>query len=146
VERVYSNLLLGKAGELRVASELLLRGHEIFLSSVDSGTDIILSKGVRIQVKAANPFNNGNGRYRFGFKSCDKKNGKYHAHALKDVDFVILWPASTDEFFIVPASEIRGRISLCIRLHEGKRPYPLGKYSQYRNKWEILGQGGGGLR
>ena len=42
---------LGKAGEYRVAAELLLRGHSIYMPSVDNGVDLVIDDGVTIQIK-----------------------------------------------------------------------------------------------
>lgn len=45
-------LKLGEAGQLRVMSELILRGHCPYRPVVDDhGVDILLSNGLRIQVK-----------------------------------------------------------------------------------------------
>jgi len=42
---------IGKAGEYRVISELLLRGWNPMLASIDDGVDIILDNNKTIQVK-----------------------------------------------------------------------------------------------
>ena len=42
---------LGLAGELRVMSELLLRGHNPAKSYLENGADIILDNGTRIEIK-----------------------------------------------------------------------------------------------
>src|SRR5258708_36336074 len=45
--------LIGKAGEFSVASQLFMRGMNVFLPAVDNGVDLMAENGCRIQVKTA---------------------------------------------------------------------------------------------
>lgn len=135
-----SNLALGKAGELRVASELLLRGQEVYFAVVDGGTDLILATGKRIQVKAAKKRTNENHRtaYYFSFKSWRKKENKHTKHELIGIDYVILWGIDEDIFLIIPTEEVRGHY--CVRFApNNKRPHnKTSNYLQYINRWDLL--------
>lgn len=130
------NLSIGKAGELRVASELLIRGFEVHLSLVDFGSDLLLSDGTRIQVKTAHNIKNKSinyTAYTFTFKKWKPKTGRSKPHGLKDVDFIILWGIDNDLFFIVPAEIIRGKYSVRITNY-GKNS----KYLIYKDNWDLL--------
>lgn len=131
-----TNLSIGKAGELRVASELLIRGFEVHLSLVDYGSDLLLSDGTRIQVKAAHNLSHNYWKYKaytFSFKKWKNKNGHFKPHALKDIDFIILWGIDDDLFFIIPAKVIRGKYSVRVSTSSKRN-----QYSIYKDKWEIL--------
>ncbi len=137
------NVALGRAGELRVASELLLREYEVFLTLVDSGADLILSNGKRIQVKTSHkvkkPGLEEYSHYVFTFKSWRQKKGKYEAHQLADIDFVILWAIEDDFFFIIPAELVRGKYSIQLGCHLGyHRKRGWSKYLAFKDNWESL--------
>jgi hypothetical protein len=136
------NLMLGRAGELRVASELLLRGIEVYLNtSADSGVDLILSNSKKVQVKTARLTTNRQPTWRsycWSFKSWRRVEKHYESHSLKDVDYVILWAVDDDVFFIIPADEVRGSYS--IRLNPGSS-YPSKKVSnhmRFKDAWDSL--------
>lgn len=146
--QTYSALLLGKAGELRVASELLLRGFRPCLNLIDTGADMILENGVSIQVKSARLTkprgqNSSAGASRcYRFQCRHWKGGK--PHGLKGVDYLVLWGVDTDEFWIVAINEIRELTTISIY------PTAFGSRSGKRNfrsvfnrkaclgRWEIL--------
>ena len=130
--------LLGKAGELRVASELLLRGMDVSLSLVDSGVDLILTNGKRLQVKSARMIKRGKKRYRyvFNFRTWKKQvdgDRKKEAHKLENVDFVILWAVDDDLFFIIPVETIRGKTSININARNKDN-----KFMVFKNNWSVL--------
>ncbi len=50
---ISQELMLGKAGEFRVISELILKGHSPALVCCDNGIDIVLENGYKIQVKTS---------------------------------------------------------------------------------------------
>ena len=137
-----NNIALGKAGEFRVASELLLRGHEVFLATADSGVDLILGNGKRVQVKVShlhlvdghNPKWKAR-RYVFSFKSWRKKGKVYEPHKLEDVDYVILWAKNDDIFLIVPAEEVRGNYTIRF-VPDSKRLQS--KYIGFKDQWDSL--------
>ncbi len=130
----FQNIVNGKVGEYRVASELLLRGYDVFMPSVDKGVDLLLDNGKHIQVKTSY----GNNLFFHSSKSMKARikdsNVKLEPHMLNNVDIIILWLAIPNEFYIMPASEIRGIAELDIR--------EIGNYKQwsdYLNNWSILG-------
>lgn len=126
-----NNLALGKAGELRVASELLLRGHEIFLTVTDTGVDLILGDGKGLQVKTARI--NKYGRYMFSLKAWRKKGDPPKAQPFTGVDYLICWTVDDKAFFIIPTPHIIGRKSIAI--------YPNSLRSQFavfKDNWEAL--------
>ena len=136
----YQNLHTGKAGELRVASELLLRGHQVYLTMVDSGIDIVLGNGKTIQVKSSMPRSNESHispRYTFTFRSW-----KREPHRLDSVDFAILWAISHDTFFIIPTEILRGKITISVtpqRLHNSYNNR-VNKYNRFAGQWDLLGK------
>jgi len=138
------NARVGKAGELRVASELLLRGYDVHLSIIDHGTDLLVNGAVRIQVKSAHSRSYSIMRrgapvpcedYTFSFKSWRRIGSRYEPHPL-DVDFVILWAIDADKFLIVPASCVRGRYSIRIRLLDHKKA--KSSFLRFINAWETI--------
>ena len=142
------NMNLGKAGELRVAAELLMRGHECFLTLADSGVDIVLGSGLRLQVKSAharmNPKRGERSRhYTFSFKRWKKRQGHYVPHPLEGVDFAVLWASDDDAFFIVPVDEIKGRYGVKLNLTENSRAGSVNTaLKRYRDAWDLLEEGG----
>lgn len=129
---------LGKAGELRVASELLLRDLTPLLSMVDTGTDITLTNGVRLQVKTARlGCEEGRLRYSFNFHQHFLKDGrrKYRPHVLL-VDFIVLWTVDDDKFYVVPVEVIRGKVQ--IRLYPNDRRKGFSLIYEYEDAWRLL--------
>ena len=131
-----NNLSLGKAGELRVASELLLRGYEVFLTITDTGVDLILGNGKRLQVKTART--NKLGTYVFSLKGWRGKKSSPMAHQLTDVDYIICWATDDNAFFIIPASNVRGRFSICINPNSSNGRGGISRFMAFKNNWEIL--------
>jgi predicted Zn-ribbon and HTH transcriptional regulator len=137
---------LGKAGEFRVASELLLRGHSIFMPTVDNGMDLVIDDGVTIQIKCGHkqPYGESGHTlncYRFNFhKSYSKSQKEIHIvpHEL-NVDFVICWAIDDDEFYVIPADKIRGKTYLSFTADEEKRTHvKWNAWHPYLNAWGIL--------
>jgi hypothetical protein len=138
---MHKNGLMGYAGELRVASELLLKGHEVFFGSGNSEIDIILGDGRKIQVKTSsnvkrNVRYNHTGYY-FTFRHWTKKK----AQSLENIDFVICWLLNTDVFYIVPVEKLKGVSSISINPRRNRRNG--GKRSKvdwdgFKNKWDLL--------
>ena len=118
---------LGKAGELRVASEMILRGHRPSIFLIDTGLDIITEEGIKIQVKTARlntPDINEcrSPSYAFNFRRWDR-NG---SHNLEGIDFIICWGIDTDQFWIFPTSQFEKCITLKIT--------PTGEYRKKKTK------------
>lgn len=147
-----STNIIGRAGELRVASELMLRKHIVYMPSVDNGIDVVLGNGKRIQIKCGQKhIVHSQGRildkYIFNFKSSVTwkkrvKHGDSHhvePHKLKDVDFIILWAIDDDDFYIIPAEKVRGTPTVSFTADEEKRTQvKWNKWLPYRNNWGLL--------
>lgn len=117
---------LGRAGELRVASELLLRGHSPSLSLVDRGVDLICDCGKTIQVKTASLTPGGrkrNPRYSFNFTNWHKK-----APTVSASDIVICWGVNTDLFWIFSGEETCRR-QINVNPFTETYTYALGRWS-----------------
>ncbi len=105
-----NNLFLGKAGEYAIFSELLFRGFNASIMTVDQGVDIIASKGHRffyLQVKTARDSGGG-----FGYTI---KKSAFDAH-LNGGTFYILVARRTladrhiCDYVILPSSNIQQMI------------------------------------
>jgi len=130
--------IIGRAGELRVQSELLLRGINSAMVAVDNGCDLILYNGKKIQVKTSRL--RPKGKYFFTFMSGTvwRKNGHRvkTPQDLSEVDFVICWCVEDNWFFIIPTYEVT---SVALGIFRGKFPNKTkSKYAKYLNKWELL--------
>jgi len=143
---------IGKAAELRVASELLFHGFVPSLTLENSEIDIILTNGIRIQVKGSTltTWKGAAPRYVFNFKGWKRdENGvrRFEKHNLKNIDFVILWAIEDNLFFIFPVGEIRKRYSYSIGFTPRTRTKRRGKncdlFMKYENKWNLLNSKGG---
>lgn len=131
---MHQNLLLGKAGELRVCSELLRRGENAYLTLADSGIDIVTESNIRLQVKTARANKLSPTKYCFSFQAWKKDRKKQKPHALEGVDYVVLWAVNCDVFLIIPAQIIKGKISIKISLPGRK----TNKYNQYIDNWKPI--------
>jgi len=147
------SMLQGRAGEYRVAAELLIRGHIVYEPSIEDGIDMLLDNGKAIQVKSGRkrlvqkPYEHN--QYSFNIVSAKKwqkyftrdKNKPYsiRPHLLDKVDFVILWAVEDDEFYIIPAEKVRGRTSISFTADYDKRTQvKWNKWLPYRNNWGLL--------
>jgi len=148
---------IGKAGELRVASELMLRGLNPAMFFFDEGTDIVLSNGKKIGVKTSmKPIyckSAYSWRYSFSMRVPQFRGGENGTYKKKltrrnydqHVDYWILWCVKNNFFYIIPRQEIGQRISFCIRTPNKLRTYKKhinkpsqSKYEKYKDNWEIL--------
>src|SRR6266849_2178341 len=123
----YRTQLQGEAGNHRVASELLLRGHNVSFHAVDMGVDLVADDIVRIQVKSAHMvavprYASSQPSYAFflirGPRAVGQgKSLKSEPRIFsKKVDFVILWGIEENRFWIVPAQLLDGRHSITVGL------------------------------
>jgi hypothetical protein len=147
--------MIGKAGELRVRSELLLRNISPAVFDQDSGADIILQNGKKIQVKTAlKPVeSNSSWKYCFWIKRMrvrKKSKGVWERKFTDDnyrdkVNFFIFWLVENNLFYIIPEEKLKDirQLSITIpnpdKLHK-KRTW-IGfttKYEQYKENWEQL--------
>lgn len=149
---------IGKAGELRVAFELLIRGLKPAIFYSDSGTDIILSNGKKIGVKSVKRahLSKRNHQYlyyiSFGQARTAKVDGIWRRIYRKRnfegiIDYWILWLVEHDLFYIIPneAITITNKMSLTFEIPDELRKnarfknyQSRSKYEKYKNNWEQL--------
>ena len=143
---------IGKTGEYRVASELLLRGYNANIAAVDDGIDVVATKGqhmVYIQVKTSN---NKNDRY-----IADLNTKSFKKNLSENVYYIfVLLDKTNISFLVMPYHEIskqidQGHLSV---INNGKRyravitlrdnKVYLGKMGNdvtyYLNSWNIITQ------
>ncbi len=134
-----SNQELGVAGELRVMSELILRGYNPAKSHIDNGVDIILGDGIRIQIKTTNSIGLTIGSrqitptrgYKFNLKKGNRKNKTLVSEY---ADFLICVVLSESLFFIMPSKDLTGIGIISIPVNTDSSS----KYYKYLNNWEVL--------
>lgn len=124
---------LGLAGELRVMSELLLRGHNPAKSYLELGSDLILENGTRVEVKSGSV-------KKHGFYSFNLS--EQHATPF-NCDYIICWCVNHDLFYIIPQGSIPAK-AFCLKpIYDPKRKnghkQNYLKYERFREDWEQLG-------
>lgn len=135
---------IGKAGELRVASELLLLGYHPMLSIVDNGIDITLTTGLTIQVKACHSVTMKNGDieyYVFTFHTLQEKrdaDGRRKKKQKLVADFAVLWCIGHEAFFVIPREEIGSRHTINIRAYDMNVERKC-MWDRFRSRWSLLG-------
>jgi len=125
------NNATGVAGELRVMSELLLRGFKPAKSYWDDGADLILSDGTQIEVKSTHLFEypeKSLSMYTFNLKG----GGRKLPQNLDGCDFIILWCIEDNWFLIIPTNELT-----TVHIGISKLP-PTSKYHKYKDAWHLL--------
>lgn len=130
---------IGKAGEHRVVSELLLRGYRPLLAIVDDGVDITLSNGVTLQVKACSAATrkSGNPYYVFTTHTLHEKRdatGRRKKKQKMVADFAVLWCIGIDAFYIIPRAAIGGRHTINIPVNDGSHCM----WNEYHDRWDLL--------
>lgn len=118
----------GKAGEYGLLSELLFRGYNASIMTVDEGIDVVASKGNKyfhIQVKTANV--NQSGKYQFtipanSYKSNDASTTFYVLITRRDINS--FWRS---DYIILSSSDIARFIATEI-IKEGKQYTLLVRY------------------
>ncbi len=142
----------GKAGEYLVCSELLFRGFNASIMSVDVGLDIIATKNNKmygVQVKTAN-LNKANNTYAF-----DVRKVSFERHDMSRIFYVfVLHEKKKTQFLILPLSEMKRKVKRkgILLIDHGKRyrvnikfrngTIFLGtqKYdvNSYLDRWEVI--------
>lgn len=108
----WPTLLTGQAGVWQVASQLALRGLHPHFPGVDFGYDLLVDRGIRIQVKSARLRKQRtvypDGAYWFKFwrtpvatRTAVRFRGAYDYSKVSD--FVILWGIDEHRFWVVPS-------------------------------------------
>jgi len=123
---------LGAAAELRVMSELLLRGFNPAKSFVENGADLILDDGRKIEVKCSSQKLKREAGFGISIR-CGHHYSGSSRKILVNCDFVICWSIVDDDFFIIPYSEVKHLTSLGLPMRGRKS-----KYEKFRNNWNIL--------
>lgn len=130
--------VVGKAGELRVTSELLLRGHHPLVAAVDNGIDVKLDTGVTLQIKTCKVASAHSGGHYWVFTMHalrERGNGGKRVHRHNMVaDFAVLWCVGS-AFYIIPNAVLEGMhtVSIPVKIRRG-----TSKWEQYRERWDLL--------
>lgn len=148
-ERV-STQYIGKAGEHLVVSELLFRGYNASIMSVDEGLDIVATKDERlfnIQVKTST-------ENRYNYYVFDLRISSFERHNRNNTFYIFVLKGRDTNFLILPYVEIQRNIDqnnilvvnkgtryrVNIRIREGK--LYLGNKendaSYFMNHWDIV--------
>jgi len=131
-----NGIYIGEAGELRVLSELLLKGFKPSKYIVDDGIDIVLDNKKTLQVKTCNSLNrnqNNTDYYMVGLTSAIYKRGYRKVYRQKMIaDFLIIWIIPTNSFYVLPQIEVGNKV--CIGISTSKKC----KYEKFRERWELL--------
>ncbi len=122
VAKSWKSGMTGMAGNMRVASELLLRGLNVSIPLVDTGVDLEVEGVVKLQVKSAHvmkrPSENCPPGYNFCLGRGPKALGGGKATIStprifsEKVHFVVLWGIEQSRFWIVPAEKLDGRMTI----------------------------------
>ena len=112
--KLFANHGLGKAGEYRVASELILRGHAVYFPAVDMGADLTIENGIRVQVKTCHLVKQNSQTAYFidpshhiihdGMKQVSLRDRKMS----DECDFVVVWGIDENRFWVIPADLLDG--------------------------------------
>ncbi len=110
----------GQLGVYRVVAELIARGHAPYLPVVDAGIDILLSTGIRLQVKATQRQSvhwRTEGFWGFTLRRSQRIVKRQYVPCAarkfsEEVDFVILHAIEAKRFWVVPAAVLDGRQTL----------------------------------
>ena len=97
-----STQYIGSAGEHRVVSELLFRGYNASIMSVDEGLDIVATKNEKlfqIQVKTAN-------ENKFNKYVCDIRKTSFEKFDAGNTFYIFVLMGKQTDFLILPSSEI----------------------------------------
>lgn len=120
----HRTMMQGMAGNYRVASELMLRGLNVYFPAIDIGVDLLVEGCVRVQVKSAHISTHHrydkSGRPVYGFRLTQthflgSRGVRSSARDFsKDCDFVVLWGIEQNRFWIVPAALLNDRFSIVL--------------------------------
>ncbi len=149
-------MLRAQAGVHAVASQLLLRGISVSFPAVDTGYDLLIESGLRIQVKSANLRINSTGNYfdgAYGFHlrrgDWDSKTKSYSRKSYRAynvvADYFVLWGIDENRFFILPTSAKPRTVWFSRRgtISRSKNSVIFGKKTEQRladmeDRWDLL--------
>ena len=140
------NRYTGRAGELRVQSELMLRGMNFAEVDLDNGVDLItVPGGKRIQIKTSKSDITSCRGYKYPVYLFNTRKKKYVNSKNKtlrpkikhkQLDFVICWCIDHDWFFIILIKEVtQTNINIPINPKNPNHDY---KYTKYKDAWKLL--------
>jgi len=135
-DKTSNTLMFGIAGELRVASELLIRGIGCCRPFVDHGVDLITDGGIRIQVKTAMPTSTL-GYYKDGKPQKHSPSFAFSLRKWTDNEFYVVWLPDPDTFYIFPFDAVkinRSRETFRIYRDSGRNT----QYSRYEGAWYLI--------
>ena len=118
--QVFANHATGKAGEYRVASELIMRGHAVFFPAIDLGADLLIENGIRIQVKSCHLVERNSQVAYFITPTYRIVHRDMKQVSLKDrktsdeCDFVIVWGIDENRFWVIPSELLDGKGSVSL--------------------------------
>jgi hypothetical protein len=126
-----NNRKIGAIGVIRTKAELIARGFDVAEPEVDCGVDVVawdseLSVS-RIQVKTTSNYCKKTGGARFQTSRMIWKTRKRDGYAASDVEFVICYCMPANTFWILPVSEVIGKVTLY-----------LNKGDEHSERWERL--------
>ena len=130
-------MMFGIAGELRVASELLIRGIGCSRPFVDHGVDLITDGGLRIQVKTAMPTSTL-GYYKDGKPQKRSRSFAFCLVRGTENEFYVIWLPVPDTFYIFPFDAVKindYRQTFRIYRESGKKNT---LFSAYEGSWELI--------
>ena len=128
---------IGAAGELRVMSELFLRGHNPAKTYIDNGADLILQDGTKIEVKCStksNEIKRAEGRKRSGAYVFHLGGKRRQMPSKESVDIVICWCIDDDVFYVIPYESVKCMAISISNIDDGAK----NKFEIYKNNWSIL--------
>ena len=123
---------LGLAGEFRVMSELLLRGHNPAKSYLEYGADIVLENGLRLEVKTGHQYDR---LYKNNYHFFTATGHGQRVVGHRDYDFLVCWCFDADVFYIVPQGSIPARKRFTLSIS------PKSRYFPFRGAWNLLEKG-----
>ena len=111
----------GDLAELKVAADLLARGHKIALPyGEDSDFDLIVCRGERLERVQVKYGCSDGSVLKVRCRSHSLTNGKVRAtkrYTARSIDWLAIWDVNTDQCFYLPAGELgNGRSLLHLRL------------------------------
>ena len=135
------NARIGKAAELLVRAQLLLRNEFPAVYDVDDGVDIVLKSGVRIHVKSALPYRYKHLRNNLWFISIRRgHNKRLTDFSENDILACVLFDSdksiSKATVFLIPTKEINSKGSVLALSKTSTRS----KYRKYADNWLLVNQ------
>ena len=140
---------VGKAGEHLVASELLFRGYNASLMSVDVGVDLVATKDIStflFQIKTAT-------RSSKSYFAYDIRVSSFERHNNSQTYYIFVMRDQGTNFLILPYSELKKYIDKKIVKSYGQEKYRINftlkddqlfitnrnnDISYYLNNWEVI--------